>query len=109
MPQRVGTGRDNHISLREPVSDDDAIGLVASDDNWPQRDAAGALLDDPYRGGAVLLKESRQGKRDDGARIRAPAAADTHAEAELRRRILERYFDRIGAGRGVGDWRDLAR
>jgi len=31
LRQRVGAGRDNDISLREPVSDDNAIGLVSSD------------------------------------------------------------------------------
>src|SRR6185312_5003711 len=108
LRQRVGAGRDNDISLREPVSDDNAIGLVASDGNWSQRDTAGAAVDHPYGGHAVLLEESRQGERDYGTRICAPAATNTHPEAKLRRRILEGYFDRISACCGVRDRRDLA-
>ena len=33
LPQRVGAGGDNDFSLGEPVSDDDGVGLVASDGN----------------------------------------------------------------------------
>ena len=49
LPQRVDAGGDDDVSLREPVSDDDAVGLVAGDGNWPQRDAAGALDRRPTR------------------------------------------------------------
>ena len=63
LPQRVGAGRHNDIFLREPISDDDAIGLVASDSNWPQRDTARALVDDPHGGGPFCSKRADRGTR----------------------------------------------
>ena len=107
--QRVDAGGDDDVSLGEPVGDDGGVGLVAGDGDRSQRDAAGGLIERPRRRASrSSRRELRGGASPPDPELRLQATGDAHAEAQLRRRILERYFDRVGACRGVGDGRDLA-
>ena len=105
--QRIHARGDDDVSFGQAAGDDDGICLIARDRDGPQSETARLLIEHPDSRRTVLFKKSGEGQRDRESGLPFQAAADTHAEAKLRRRVLQRDFDRVGARRRIGDRRDL--
>ena len=95
--------------LARPLADDDAIGLVARDSRLASGDTVPVAGSTTQTAGLPALSNSAlPGSTTTGAVDAFRRPTTLHAEAHLRRRVLQRDLDLVGARRRIGDRRDLA-
>jgi hypothetical protein len=68
----------------------------ARDRDGPQSETPRLLVEHPHSR-TILFEQGGEGEHDGESGVPLQTATDTHAEAKLRRRVLQRDFDRVSA------------